>query len=548
MTETTSPPVEEPTTPAPPSMAELNDLPWMGSVLRPILIAVMSACLVLALLAFIRRLVPDLPAVYTEVLVLMGCVASVSGSITTTWLAQPGQRATRSTGYRAAEFALIVLATRLATWGATGTWPTLEEFFVHPVAVLIDGYALVGGFVVILAWIMSSAMTEDQLALALQPDDLYVVRGFANRYQDSARPVYTDRGAILRRFVGRWVMGGIFLVILAAGSRFALPQGGFFGVMRQNIDTTVIAAIIVYLLAGLVVISQGQLALLRARWTLQRVPSAASILQNWPLYATALLVAVAVIAAFLPLGGTFYLAQILAAIITGIYSVLFGLFRFFLTLLMVLMAWLSGEQPEEPLPSEPPALPTLTPDAAPAGGVDFPPWAGGAVFWLFTAALLGYAAYIYFSGKGIDFTWARRLWTMLRARWATLFGAYLAWQASRVAANGDLAGDGSGGGGRRLPAWLRLRGVEPDRQGREYYISILLRAEDAGLPRRAGETPFHYAPRLAEQLHVEEADRTAITELTDAFVQVRYAQAHVPPDRLAHVKAVWQHVRQLLRL
>ena len=47
---------------------------------------------------------------------------------------------------------------------------------------------------------------------------------------------------------------------------------------------------------------------------------------------------------------------------------------------------------------------------------------------------------------------------------------------------------------------------------------------------------------------MEEADRTAITELTDAFVQVRYAQAHVPPDRLAHVKAVWQHVRQLLRL
>jgi hypothetical protein len=399
---------------------------------------------------------------------------------------------------------------------------------------------------VILAWIMSSAMAEDLLALALQPDDLYVVRSFANRYQDSARPVYTDRAAILRRFVGRWVMGGILLVILAAGSRFDLPRGGFFGVMRQNIDATVVAAIIVYFLAGLVLISQGQLAMLRARWTLQRVPSAESILQNWPLYATVLLVAVAVIAALLPLGGTFYLAQILGAIITGIYSILFGLFRFFLTLFLVLMAWLAGKPPEETL--TPPELPPVTPEAPPPTGAEMPPWAGGAVFWLFAAALLGYAAYIYFSGKGMDFAWARRLWKLLAARWVALFGAYRAWQAARLAANGETAGEGAGRAGRRLPAWLRLRGLDPDRQVRYYYLSFLHRAEEAGMPRHTGETPFQYAPRLAEQLKVEETDRAAIADLTDAFVQVRYAQAHVPPDRLAQVKAVWQKLRRLLRL
>ena len=550
MAETTNPPVAEPSANlASESLttADLTDQPWLTSVLRPVLIAVLAVCLMLALLAFIRRLIPELPVVYTQVLVVMGCLASFSGSITTTWLAQPGQRGKRSTGYRFAEFTLILLATRVAIWAATGAWPTVEEFFVHPLATLIDGYALVGWFVVIVAWIVSAVMTEDLLALALQPDDLYVVKSFANRYQDTARPVYTDRGAILRQFVARWVGGGILLVILAAGSRFDVPRGGFFGVMRQNIDPTVVGAIIVYFLVGLVLISQGQLALLRARWTLQRVPSAASILQNWPLYATGLLVAVAVIAAFLPLGGTFYLAQILSAIITGIYMTLFGLFRFFMTLLLLLMSWIAGEQPQE-TPEAAPALPTAAIEAPPPSGADIPPWAGGVVFWLLTAALLGYAAYIYFSGKGVDFAWLRRLWAMLRARWHAAFGAYRAWQAARVAANGDLDADGAGRDGRRLPGWLRLRGLDPDRQVRYFYLSILHRAEEAGLPRRPGETPFGYAPRLAGQLDVEDADREAIAELTEAFVQVRYAQAHVPPDRLARVKSVWQQIRRLLRL
>ena len=75
------------------------------------------------------------------------------------------------------------------------------------------------------------------------------------------------------------------LVLLAAGSRFDLPAAGFFGVMRQNIDPTVIGAIVVYFLSGLVLISQGQLALLRARWTLQKTPSAPNVLRNWPFYA-----------------------------------------------------------------------------------------------------------------------------------------------------------------------------------------------------------------------------------------------------------------------
>lgn len=533
--------------PPPITPVDLYDRPWMQSVLRPLLIAIMAGCLVLALLAFIRRLAPDLPAFYTQLLVVVGMAASAIGSITTTWLAQPGQRGKRNIGYRAAELALILMVTRVSIWLVEGAWPGIEQFFVRPVDSLLDGYFLAGLLVVFLAWVMSTSMTEDLLAMALQPDDLYMTRTFGDRWQDTARPVYTDRPAILRRFVARWVAGGILLILLAAGSRLELPEKGFLGIIRQHIDPTVITAIIVYFLLGLVLISQGQLALQRARWTLQKTPSAASVLRNWPVYALGLILLVGVVAALMPLGGTFWLAQILTTIITTVYFVLFGIFRFFLSLFLLLVSWLTGEPAETP-PLPPPPQQAAMPETLPAAESTLPPWAGGAVFWLLTALLLGYAAYIYFSGKGFTFAWARQLWQMLRERWQQLFGAYQGWQAERLRA--ALARNQAQGqsAARGLPGWLRLRNLDPQRQIRYYYLSILHHAGQAGLPRQESETPLHYAPRLAARLEADEAGQEAIRELTEAFIDVRYAGDAVPPARLAQTKAVWEQIKRLLRL
>lgn len=528
--------------------SELNDTSWTQSILRPALIAIMAVCLVLAMLAFIRRIMPSLPLVYTELLAAMGALASITGSITTTWLAQPGQRSKRSIGYRAAEIILILGATRIAIWLTTNSFPGVEQFLLRPVDSLMDGYFIVGSIVVLLAWIMSTAMVEDHLALALQPDDLYIVRGVGDRWTDTARPVYTDRPSILRRFVARWVVGGILLVIFAAGSRYDLPENGFLGVIRQNIDPTVIGAIIVYFLSGLVLISQGQLALLRSRWTLQKTPSSPAVLQNWPVFALIVIVLIGIVAALLPLGGTFYLAQILSAILAAIYFFLFAAFRFFITMFLTLLSWLTGEPMEQAAPPPPP-MPTPALPTAEEAASTLPPWTGGLFFWLFAAILLGYAAYIYFSGKGEDFAWARRIWAMLRQRWLALFGAYQQWQEARLRAQAERAAEEALSGKRRgLPAWLSLRGLDPDRQVRYYYLALLHRAEEAGLPRKQGETPLHYAPRLAEQLEADDENRAAITDLTDAFIQVRYAGDHVAPDRLARLKQVWGQLKKRLRL
>lgn len=526
---------------------ELDDRPWLTSLWRPFLITVLAGCLVVAFVAFVRRLVPELPAIYTQLLVVIGLITAVIGCVSTTWLAQPRQRSSRTAGYRVAEFVFILVFTRIAIWAATGSWPGFD-LILRPLDALLDGYFVVGMIAVMLAWIMATAMTEDMIGMGLRPDDIYMARTYTDKWQDTARPVYTDRPAILRRFTGRWVAGGVLLVIMAAGSRFAAPRPGFFlPIIGQNIDRAVIIAAIVYFLAGLALISQGQLALLRARWTLQKTPSAPGVLQNWPIYALVLILLVGGIAALMPLGGTFHLALILSTIIEVSYWLVMQFFGLIVGLFLLLASLFAGaEQPQEtPTPAP---TPVMTPEPMAEPPPALPPWTGGTIFWIVAALLLGYVAYIYFGGRGFTFGWLHQLWAMIVARWRQMAGAYRQWQATHVrnlSAEGDTQ---AGRRRRRLLSWLGYRGLDADAQVRYYYLSLLEEAEQAGHPRRAAETPSDYAPRLAYEIRETDVDGEAIYALTDAFVRVRYAKGHFDAEDASRLRALWNQLRRLLRL
>lgn len=560
---------------------QLEDNAWQRSLWRPFLITILSGCLVVAFMAFARRIVPSLPFGYTQVVLVMGLITAVIGCASTTWLAQPGQRGSRNAGYRAAELAFIIAFARLAVWAAIGDWPGFD-LILRPIDSLFDPYFIVALIAVFMAWIMATAMTDDMIAMGLRPDDIYMSRSFTDKWQDTARPVYTDRPAILRRFTGRWVVGGVLLVVMAAGSRFAAPQRGFFlPIIGQNIDRSVIIAAIVYFLVGLALISQGQLALLRARWTLQKTPSAPGILRNWPVYALILILVAAFISALLPLGGTFHLALILTSIIEFAYWLVLQIFGTIVGLFLLLASLFRGEEaPPAPEPTPVPP-PPMTPEPPVDPSVVFPPWAGGAVFWIIAALLLGYAAYIYFGGRGVTFAWLRQLWDMLRKRWNQMVGSYREWQATHIRTDED--GDSSPGGRRRrrLLGWLGYRGLDPDAQIRYYYLAMLEQAEQVGHPRRASETPHDYAPRLADQLargtvlpeasddpirtEVDSAEAdseqnvpedamgdvasggASIQELTDAFVRVRYAEGHFAERDASRLREKWNQIKRLLR-
>ncbi len=518
------------------------DQPWLGSLLRPTLIAVMIICLDVALLSLVSRVSPALAGAYAQVVLGLSLVATLLGCVTTTWLAQPAYRHLRRPIYRLAEFLFLLVFTRLLLWLLFGGLPTVTALIYQPLAALFDGPYIVAVLVIVLSWFFAGELTSELLRLALQPDELFALA--EDRIGELVRTSNSDRPAVLQRFVANWVGGGIVMVLIAASVRLARPENGFFAITRQNIDPTVITAIILYFLAGLLLISQGQLALLRTRWLIDRVPASDTVLRNWPIYVFALLLVVALVATLLPFGGTFLLAQLLYTVITFLFNALFAIFRFFMGLFLLLVAALSGEPPPPP-PAATPPPPPPTFEALPQAASQLPAWTGGMIFWIVMAIFLGYAAYIYLSDKGVQFTWLRTFWQLLRARWALLTGAYQQWQQTRVqpAAQGEGETDQRTGwfnfGGQR--GWRQL---DPTQQVRYFYLKTLEAAAEKGLGRKIDETPARYAPRLAATFTEQPEEAQAVEELTAAFIQARYTARPLQAAQAARMEQLWQQFKR----
>lgn len=545
------------------------DQPWLQSLLRPFLTAVMVACLDTALLALITRFVPALAGGYGQLVWFFSIAVTIMGCATTTYLAQPGERQRRRPAYRWVEFAFVALATRLLLWGATGGWPTPLALIYHPLDSLIDGVFLTAGLVVLISWLVALDLTGDLLRLALQPDELFALQ--TDRIGEMIRTSNSDRPAILNRIVARWVGGGILMVIAAAGLQVERPVNGFFTLSQQNIPPAVIAAIVIYFLTGLVLVSQGQLALLRTRWLLDRIPSSENVLRQWPLYVMLLLIVIGFVATLLPLGGTFLLGQLLFGALNFVFNFFLSIFRFFMGLFLLLIGALFGETPQNPVTEASPAPPPPTLEAIPPAAAHFPAWAGGALFWLSMALILGYAAYIYLSDRGVQFTWLLTFWQLLRERWLALFGNYRRWQRGRLLTRPQQTEEGS------APAkvhWLKRgldwRRLDPTQQVRYFYLTTLEQAKTQGLGRTAGETPNQYAPRLTAHLVAtvkstdnkeatedegatkarKEAnnDQQAVQKLTDAFIQARYSKQPLEKTESTALAQVWENLKVYLSL
>lgn len=518
------------------------DQPWLGSLLRPLLIATMVACVAQTVLTFVARVAPFLAERYVPTLTIISVGAAIVGCISTTLLAQPNQRHRRTFGYRLAEIGLLLALTRLAIWTVTGSWPTLAFFFIHPFDALLDGLFIVGGLVVGLAWLMATDTTDDLLRMALQPDELYAIE--ADRIGEMVRTSHMDRPAILRGLVARWVAGGILMVILAAGLGM-LGARSFFTLAQQAVRPGVIGAIITYFLAGLLLISHGQLAILRSRWTIDRVPSAPNVLRNWPLYVLLLLILIGGLATLMPFGGTFRLATILGALISFAFNLVLDLFRLLALLFMLLMSLFTGEAPPAPSNNAPPPPPVF-PTPTPTDTAHLPLWAGGVLFWGTMVLLLGYAAYIYFSGKG-QLGWLTAFWQMLRLRWIQFWGAYQNWQLDRRTSVRRSDQSGEAQTGSVTKRW-RLSNLDADQQVRYLYLATLEYAEQLGLPRKRSETPLQYAPRLRDQLSDEMTDKSEVETLTNAFVQVRYSRRPIEAKQVPKLQEIWQHIQQHLHM
>jgi hypothetical protein len=230
-------------------------------------------------------------------------------------------------------------------------------------------------------------------------------------------------------------------------------------------------------------------------------------------------------------------------VISFLFNFVIDFFRFLMMLFLMLVSLFTGKPP--PAPEAPPAPPPpMAPPQAPPDMSQFPAWAGGAIFWTAMILLLGYAAYIYFSGRGVTFSWLKALWRMLLVRWQLFRGAYHRWIETRLPAterNLDTTGS------ERIPLsrW-KLGNMSDDQRVRYFYLTTIERAEQNGLTRRSGETPRQFAPRLVEQLTGKMEEPEAVQTLTEAFVRVRYSKTQVKSTETSTLQRIWERIRQHL--
>jgi Domain of unknown function (DUF4129) len=218
---------------------------------------------------------------------------------------------------------------------------------------------------------------------------------------------------------------------------------------------------------------------------------------------------------------------------------------------------LLGEPPPQEAVQTPPPPPPPMIEQLPPAAASLPAWAGGALFWITMALILGYAAYIYLSDRGVQFTWLLVFWQLLRERWSAFFGGYRRWQRTLVRNHtGDRAADSETAQVHWSKRGLDWRRLDPAQQVRYFYLTTLEQAKERGIGRTNGETPNQYAPRLAAQLSATETNdnpenqsaekEQAVLKLTEAFIQARYSRKTVAPTESTTLAHIWEKLKLYL--
>lgn len=532
-----------------PEYHDFFDAPWVGGFFRPLLIALVAASVLTGPLALLHLFAAPWRLDYVLPCAL---AAALEGVYSTLQLGRPSWRNRRGLIYRLGEIVMLLALFRAAVWTFGTGWPGLAEVQVwlrQPSAFLDAQFAFLGAWM-LAAWALAVGMTGDFLDLALQPDEIAAhdspLWGESRSQLRVGRPV--SRSDILARFVARWAIGGGLLVFFASVSRvdLALIAAGELriGLAELGLPAELLLGLLCYFLAGLLLISQGRLAVLRGRWYNQDITVQPVVLRRWHLNSLLAVLLIGVGAAFLPLGTTSWLSTLIAAGLTFAMRIIY-LFVFLLTLLLALLLWplrlLMRTDAAPPAPLA--AAPNLPSQAEVASRL--PDWLGGAVLWTIVALIALYFGLTYLSAHGLlqgrPADWLARLRYWWRARWAKINAAWTAAttvirqrvQAARMRATVTL----------QAPA-VRLAALTPRARVRYFYLRMVGRAAEQGVTRPAHATPAEFARRLEAEWPDAEGE---VEALTAAFLAARYDRRPIAVQEAKGVQAAWRKLTRRLR-
>jgi len=213
------------------------------------------------------------------------------------------------------------------------------------------------------------------------------------------------------------------------------------------------------------------------------------------------------------------------------------------------MGWLTrllGARPLN-LPPTPAATPAPLPPPAPAGPpVPLLEALKSALFWVVFLAIIGYSIFYYANRQKEVARFLRRLplWRWVVRGWRAVWGGV-------QALNQQLSAAVQLGLRRLRPSvgsapwrYVSLRRMSPAERVRFFYLALVRRGGESGLPRRSSETPYEYENDL--NASVPEADED-VAALTEAFVEARYSRHPITAKAAEAVRRHWELLRKQLQ-
>ena len=527
--------------------------------LRPPLIAALATAPAIGLLVLVSIVNPDEPWLRLAWLCFF---AALEGAYTAAWLNNPDSRGVDRMTYRAAEVFLLVVLSRIVSWALFGDGlPTPEEMRVYlaaPLSFFLTGGFFTTTFVTLVAWYLAVTIGRiiAQMDVGVEEIGFYTLGTAEQKAQADNRPIPISRGELQERYLRLYLSVGMLMVLMAALSTFEVAQiatvTSFFDITRLGLRPAMLFALLLYFLTGLWLLSHARLLRFNAQWLADGVGKDAGLERSWQRSSMTILLLISLAAAFLPIGSTLGISHILRLVVNAILYVVGLIYSAFGLLFASFIALLTRNTEQTPL-ATPEPMPTLVPPpVAPTPATPNPTFAFiiSSAFWALLIALV-IGALLYFlreRGYRLEVAQVRRAATTLRERLRDLWlrlrrRARVAGHTLRERLRGPAAPVDGGplGSGLRLS---RPRARSPREQIRYYYLAIVHRAGEQGVPRAENETPLEYVDDLKSQWPEAQSE---LDELTRAFLEARYSPQPIDKPAVARVKEEWKRIRERLR-
>jgi len=442
--------------------------------------------------------------------------------------------------YRLTELVLLFLGVKLVLYlvrGVDSLWADLQALRQNFWdAYFTNEYILVAGFS-ILVWAIAGMFAEE--LDYLEGDEKLLSR-------ERETGIIEERPAARRRLANLILYLGGALIFEAALVRLDWTMlWGETPPLRGHILNVVI-----YFILALILLSMTQFSVLRVHWSLDRVPISPDLAAGWLKYSALFLLVLAAIAFVLPTSysvGLLDMVAYLISILSAIFSALLFLLLLPFFLLMSLFSRLFGVAE----PVSPPDLQRIIPQQPQA--VASAPWLEvlkSILFWTVFVGIMVFSVTYYLRQNQALLDQLKRtpllhlvgkFWHWL-AGW--LRGVNENLSAAVRASREQLRKRSPFRTGQRGWNLRALRRMSPRERVQFFYLAMLRRGKERGLPRRPGQTPYEYARRIAPKVPDVEPD---VSALTQEFIEARYSLHEISSQQASRVQQYWNRIRKALR-